>query len=224
MAFSIGIGDIILLSKFALNVGRAFTSGRKAAPPEFHEVQALLSSLSDALDVIAKDLPSSRDIANSDGGDLNALVGQIYSNCRKTLVHLETLVGKYLELDINQGAERRWKEEMRKCWKKIIWTQEGGAIASLKLTFTSHINALNLAINAMHKWVDSLTHAIYGDTDLSHFQSANADTYGLDGRETRAARRDLPVVSREPEALKDDTDTGDHAGDVRHRPELLSLF
>lgn len=46
MAFSLSIGDIVLLGSLAWKIGRAFTSGRAGAPAEFREVENELTSLS----------------------------------------------------------------------------------------------------------------------------------------------------------------------------------
>jgi hypothetical protein len=161
MSLPISVGDAILLSQIALKIGRAFTSGRKSAPAEFSEVQDLLFGLSEALKLLAKDLPD--DALSSTSGrseieqravdDEASLLCQMILNCRSTLTHLKTLVDKYMILDTKNTdqSEKRWKEELVKNWKKILWTKEGGDIVKLKTTLTTHINCLNLAVSAINK-------------------------------------------------------------------------
>src|SRR5262245_16150457 len=122
MMLPISVGDAILLSQIAYNLGLALTSGRKAASAEFSEIQDLLYTLSGALKLLARDLPDeesnetdqsseSRDAA-MDGEDATLL--QMIMNCQDTLRHLENLVTKYRDIDAKlnpQKAGRRWKDE-----------------------------------------------------------------------------------------------------------------
>lgn len=157
MASPISIGDAIELSRIAYKVGQAFTSGRKSAPAEFAEIQNLLYTLSNALNLVAKDAPRSVcAIATELGDSENAVLLQIIANCRSTLEHLESLVANYTELDLkteqaNQGGPRGWKDNIKRNWKKVIWTKEGGGIDKLKTTLTAHVDGLNLAVSAFNK-------------------------------------------------------------------------
>jgi hypothetical protein len=167
MSLPISIGDAILLSQIAISVGRAFTSGKKSAPTEFAEVQDLLFTLSEALKLLAKDLPddavASQDATSSgerdEISDEVALLSQMILNCRNTLGHLQSLVEKYMVIDSkNENINRekkRWKDDFVKNWKKIWWTKEGGDISKLKVTLTAHINGLNLAVNTINKYASS---------------------------------------------------------------------
>src|SRR6266480_180530 len=155
MALPISVGDAILLSQIAYNLGVALTSGRRAASAEFSEIQDLLYTLSRALNLLAHDLPGEEstktDREETDGED--ATLQQMIANCRGTLRHLENLVVKYRDIDMKlnpQKAERRWKEEawIRVNWKKLLWTKESGEIAKIKVSLTTHINGVNLAVGA----------------------------------------------------------------------------
>jgi hypothetical protein len=162
MSLPISVGDTILLSQIAWNIGKAFTTGRKSAPAEFAEIQDLLFILGEALKVLAKDLPGSNQDAQAEraaeGQDEeaqaeNALLAQMVMNCRSTLTHLKSMVDKYMELDKKDGQrdQKKWKDEVKKNWKKLLWTKEGGDIMKLKTTLTAHINGLNLALSAINK-------------------------------------------------------------------------
>ena len=162
MALPISVGDTILLSQIAWSIGKAFTTGRKSAPAEFAEIQDLLFILGEALKVLAKELPGSNQDAQAEraaeGQDEeaqaeNALLAQMVMNCRSTLTHLKFVVDKYMELEKKDGQkdQKRWKDEVKKNWKKLLWTKEGGDIMKLKTTLTAHINGLNLALSAINK-------------------------------------------------------------------------
>jgi len=162
MSLPISVGDAILLSQIAWNVGKALTSGRKSAPAEFAEIHDLLFTLSEALKVLAEDLPDNNPVTQtrtitkgqSNGAQAeNMLLTQMVMNCRSTLTHLKSMVDNYMELDKASGQkqQKKWKDEAKKNWKKLLWTKEGGDIIKLKTTLTAHINGLNLALSAINR-------------------------------------------------------------------------
>ncbi|RLM00032.1 hypothetical protein CFD26_107921 [Aspergillus turcosus] len=151
MAFQISIGDVLMLSKLAWDISQAFTSGRRSAPAEFQEVQNQLSSLTHALESL-KSL--SREAPGQDDGGSVSSITPILQNCRFTLEHLEALVNKYMIIE-NDGAsngleKKRWREEIRKNWKKVRWTREGGDLTRLQHNLGVHINSLNLTIAVLN--------------------------------------------------------------------------
>jgi hypothetical protein len=166
MSLPISIGDAILLAQIAYKLSQAFSSGRKAAPAEFSEIHDLLYTLSEALELLSRDLPDDSLVdgstvprADDEADGENALLSQMIINCRGTLTHLNTLVEKYMDLDSSaqHKGEPRWKDIARKNWKTVMWTKEGGDIAKLKVTLTAHINGLNLAVGAINKSVFTFT-------------------------------------------------------------------
>ncbi|KAF7122773.1 hypothetical protein CNMCM5793_000883 [Aspergillus hiratsukae] len=152
MAFQISIGDVLMLSKLAWDISQAFTSGRKSAPAEFQEVQNQLSSLTHALESL-KSL--SRETPGQDHGASASSITPILQNCRSTLKHLEALVNKYMIIENDGGSngseKRRWREEIRKNWKKVRWTREGGDLTRLQHNLGVHINSLNLTIAVLNR-------------------------------------------------------------------------
>jgi hypothetical protein len=164
----LSIGDVILLSQLAYGLARAFTSGRKSAPAEFQEVQNQLYALGSALGFLAKDRtesPSRSRASNvetvgkeKEADDQDGVLEEMIANCRGTLKHLELLVDKYMEIDPNakdpgQTGLRRWQQDVKRNWKKIRWTTEGGDLDKLRNNLAVHINGLNLALSAMHRCV-----------------------------------------------------------------------
>ncbi|OCL11885.1 hypothetical protein AOQ84DRAFT_422040 [Glonium stellatum] len=162
MAFSVSIGDAIMLSKIAMRLGQAFTSGRKSAQAEFLEVQNLLYALSKGLEMLARQIPN-RSGADNEGApervpedketaELNCMI----ANCQETLYHLESVVAKYTVPDTQiveapKSKIRRWKDELFKNWKKIVWTTKGGDLGTLKLTLIAHIDGLNFAVSVLNR-------------------------------------------------------------------------
>ncbi|EON69138.1 hypothetical protein W97_08324 [Coniosporium apollinis CBS 100218] len=159
MAFSVSIGDILLLSRLAYRLGQTFTSGRNSAPAEFHEVQNQLYSLHDALNYLADQDETTSGInhdgtASSTVAPPDGVLGRMVANCRGTLDHLEKVVETYTELDPDvvqpkDTDRRRWR--FKENWKKIKWTTEGGNLDKLKQSLAIHLNALNLAVAARNR-------------------------------------------------------------------------
>jgi hypothetical protein len=175
MTSPVSIGDAIMLSQLAYTIGRAFSSGRKSAPAEFNEVQNHLFALGGALGLLAND--RSQKLTDRTTRELEAskeeksateqgeILDQMISNCKETLTHLETLVGKYMEIDPNaeiptQTTFMKWRQDVKKNWKKIKWTTEGGDIDKLRNNLSVHVNGLNLALSAIHRFVPILLNQV----------------------------------------------------------------
>lgn len=156
MAFQISIGDVLMLSKLARDILQAFTSGRKSAPAEFQEVQNQLSSLSHALDSLKSLSWQHPGQGDGDSGDSGSSITPILQNCCVTLEHLEKLVSKYMIIK-DQAAggseKKRWSDEIRKNWKKVRWTREGGDLMKLQHNLGVHINSLHLTIAVLNRYV-----------------------------------------------------------------------
>ncbi|KAF9630460.1 hypothetical protein BFW01_g1022 [Lasiodiplodia theobromae] len=148
MAQPISIGDAYLLAKLSWRIGRALSSGRKAAATEIGEVQNQLFALGKALDV------------SSDVYSRNKILGEnqsfqtMLSNCRETLRHLEKLMEKYKDVDNPTQPEDdlplRLKETVIRNWTKIKWTTKGGDVSDLRDALGAHINAINLTLSALN--------------------------------------------------------------------------
>ena len=152
---SVSIGDVLLLSKIAFRIGQAFTSGRKAAPAEFSEIQSLLFTMSKSLELLVQKQSDSSSNAQpfQKETDTDQILAQMIINCKDTLVPLEELVKKYSDIEPDkEGIEKRhWKDDIRKNWKQVVWTKEGGNLAKLKTTLTAHLNGLQLALLATNR-------------------------------------------------------------------------
>lgn len=152
-----------MLSKIAMQLGQAFTSGRKSAQAEFLEVQNLLYTLSKGLEMLARQMPNGSETESkgppnqaSDKDEEMTELNHIIANCRETLCHLKSVVIRYSVLDAQivetrKSRIRRWNDELFKNWKKVIWTIKGGDIGILKLTLTAHINGLNLVVSILNR-------------------------------------------------------------------------
>lgn len=166
MVSPVSVGDALMLSGLAYRIGLAFTSGRKSAPAEFEEIKDQLFALSNALKILDNEkLENSRgatvsttDVSEEEKkrSDNEDILESMILNCRETLKHLESLVDKYTVIDPNaknssQTVVRKWQQDVKKNWKKIQWTTEGGNLNKLQNNLTVHINGLNLAVSALHR-------------------------------------------------------------------------
>jgi hypothetical protein len=171
----LSVGDIILLGQIAYKVAKAFSSGAKSAPVEFAEVQSLLLSLKESFDLLARSLTTGRapnaaaSIPQAQNPEEESMskphseLANILSNCRDVLRHLEGFVDKYSVLestteDQDTSRNRKLRDNLKRSWKKVAWTKEGGEIAKLKQTLIAHTNALHLAVTIINEQVIHSAH------------------------------------------------------------------
>ncbi|EGX47037.1 hypothetical protein AOL_s00097g83 [Orbilia oligospora ATCC 24927] len=165
MASPISIGDAFLLAKLALKLGQTFTTGRKSAPAEFREVESQLYSISTALTALGDAcrnnglelginntvLQNPVQSPRGNKGD-DALLSML-QGCQDVLKNLEGVVEKYSSIgqpeQSNRPCFQKWKSGVKKNWKKIIWTTEGGDLAALQRSLSIHINCLDLALGVI---------------------------------------------------------------------------
>lgn len=154
LASPLSVGDIILLAGIAYELGKAFSSGHQSAPAEFAEVQSLLFSTGDALELVCKTFggKDQQDLPDDTAPKLDAIL----KNCQAVLKSLQRFVDKYSILDPAQASKpgtkgaRLWTRDILKNFKKVAWTIEGEGITKLKQTLTAHVQALSLAVTAIN--------------------------------------------------------------------------
>ncbi|KAF3148210.1 hypothetical protein TWF594_001403 [Orbilia oligospora] len=165
MASPVSIGDAFLLAKLALKLGQTFTTGRKSAPAEFREVESQLYSISTALTALGDACQNNglqlginntvlQNPVHSPRGNKgdDALLSML-QGCQDVLQNLEGVVEKYSSIgqpeQSNRPCFQKWKSSVKKNWKKIIWTTEGGDLAALQRNLSIHINCLDLALGVI---------------------------------------------------------------------------
>jgi hypothetical protein len=164
MVSPVSIGDAIALSKLAYSIGRAFSSGRASAPAEFHEVQNQLFALGGALGLVANDRSEHKNNPTRASAEVekalaeqDEVLQQMIPNCKETLAHLESLLEKYMDIDPNAKTDKKafskWKEGVKKNYKKIKWTTEGGDLDKLRDNLSVHVTGMTLALSAIHRLV-----------------------------------------------------------------------
>ncbi|RYO80221.1 hypothetical protein DL766_003661 [Monosporascus sp. MC13-8B] len=146
MAFQISIGDVVLLGQIAWKLAQAFTNG------------SALKALSDA---------QNRNLAlTTNGSSVVSLAGQaeenarwdtirtILNSCYETLRRLESFTEKYgIVVDASDPLiprSKRWREDLLKQWKKVTWTKEAGALATLRSQIAIHTDSLNLTLGVIN--------------------------------------------------------------------------
>ncbi|KAL2843777.1 hypothetical protein BJX68DRAFT_269953 [Aspergillus pseudodeflectus] len=103
MASPFKVEDIYLLGHLAIELGNAFSKGRKSAPLEFREVENQLYSLRAALQALRNEIRDGPTVTSLEGpipsGITGAqdedVVGRIVESCNETLKHLDTVIKKY---------------------------------------------------------------------------------------------------------------------------------
>ena len=143
----LSVGDALLLATLAYDIAKAF----KSAPTEFCEIQSLLFSVSDTLKLLGRTLPTPGNQGHNHWRDDEAYISiaNNVANCRSVLAFLDVFVKKYSVLAAGT-SNRKWSEEVKRNWKRLVWTKEGGDISKLKQSLNTHINALNLAITIVN--------------------------------------------------------------------------
>jgi len=162
----LSVGDIVLLGQIAWKVTRALSSGSRSSQAEFAKVQTLANSLTESLDLLVRELTGPIDVDSVVGADTSRLVpvelSNILTGCRDGLKQLEEFVERYSLLD-EETAERggQWGRQARgnvkRTWKKIMWTTEGGEISKLTQTLVAHTNSLQLAVSIVNGQVQVTT-------------------------------------------------------------------
>ncbi|KAF3178286.1 hypothetical protein TWF788_007465 [Orbilia oligospora] len=148
MASPVSIGDAFLLAKLALKLGQTFTTGRKSAPAEFREVESQLYSISTALTALGDACRNNgleleinnavlqNPVQNPRGNKGDDALLSMLQGCQDVLKHLEGVVEKYSSIGQPEQSNiprfQKWKSGVKRNWKKIIWTTEGGDLAALQ--------------------------------------------------------------------------------------------
>ncbi|KAH0548294.1 hypothetical protein GP486_008008, partial [Trichoglossum hirsutum] len=130
------IGDVLLLSQLAWRIGCAFTTGRPFAPPEFHEVECELKTLTKGLDLLAEALDDDNSILMRTDDKIKVGLNKVLFNCQQCLDDLNAFVTRYQEIKRPEGevgtrgihGVKTWKPILLKNWQSVWWTGDGGNI------------------------------------------------------------------------------------------------
>ncbi len=75
---------------------------------------------------------------------------------QQTLENLQSLVDNYQEIRVPAGeggaTQRSWKSSVKKNYKKIYWTSEGGNIQALRNMLQMHLSSISLSIKALQRY------------------------------------------------------------------------
>jgi hypothetical protein len=151
-----------MLSQVAWRTARAFTSGRRDAPYEFHEVELELSRLAKSLKLLAETLflEETESIIEQTTQTTREGVYTVIQFCQHTLDYLESLVEQYQyvpkrEPGGRQVIERRWSPLVLKNFNAMMWTTEGGSIRDLRNMLHVHTSTTALVRQALDRWAGS---------------------------------------------------------------------
>ncbi|CAK3834633.1 Hypothetical predicted protein [Lecanosticta acicola] len=148
------VGDILMLSQTAWKIGRAFTHGKRSAPPEFAEVERKANGLSEALKLLAETLHSDVSVLSRADDETKAAVRTILQSAHHTLDDLDSFVDRCQVIKkkgTNGGfvVERSWSEAVVANFKTLQWTTDGGDIVDLRNMLQMHSDTIKLTMHAL---------------------------------------------------------------------------
>lgn len=154
------VGDILMLSQVAWKTGRAFTAGRKDAPPEFQAVETDVGGLAQALKQLAEALHAKANVnpISECDDEIQNGVAIILSSCHRTIHDLDSLVDRYQVIKKYRivggfAIERSWIDLVLAQYKAIIWTTEGGNLHDLTSLLQMHTKSIRLLTEAVQRLV-----------------------------------------------------------------------
>jgi hypothetical protein len=154
------VGDILLLSQLAWKIGRAFTAGRKGAPPEFLEVETEINGLAKALKLLAEALFNEADgeLLRQADPETQHGVAAILASCQRTVHDLDSLMDQYQVIKKHRtpggfAIERSWSDLVLAQYQTMTWTAEGGNIRNLRNMLRMHTSSLTLTMQALQRCV-----------------------------------------------------------------------
>lgn len=145
MSFGFGVGDIIRVSQICWKTWQACTSGRKAAPGEFTEVEGEIFSLSTALEQLAAALVSEAQEQNGVVSGHQNLEGPVIQ-CLDTIEELNCFLDKYRPVLETPTESSTWTARARKNWRKIIWVTRKDVVDGFRARISNHLDTLNTLI------------------------------------------------------------------------------
>lgn len=152
MSFGFGVGDIIKVSQLCWRTWQACTSGRKAAPGEFTEVEGDIFNLSTALDQLATIVASEAQRNNGVITEDLSLEGPVLQ-CRKTIAELNHFLDKYRPSLASPTESVDWTIRTRDNWRKIVWVTKKDTVNGYRSRIGNHVETLNTLIAIQEKHV-----------------------------------------------------------------------
>lgn len=165
MSFGFGVSDIINVSLICWKTWQACTSGRKAAPGEFIEIEGDLFNLSTALDQLAATVASEAQVKDGVVEDLS-LEGPV-SQCRKTIAELNDFLDRHRPSLANPTASVNWTVRARKNWRNIMWVTKKNTVSEFRGRISSHLEILNTLIAIKESYVFDLYSNYMNSSDIS---------------------------------------------------------
>lgn len=172
MGSPVSIGDAILLSQLAYQLGKTLSIGRKLAPTTHTRAQNQLFALSHALRSIAAEASSDDIDGNSHDTDEDyhvsgnprsarnqestAKLQTMLEHCDEVLERLRALIEKYTS--IGQSTDKnypnraaKWRAELKNNLKKVKWSMKEGDVEKLQRELAVHIDSLTLVMSGSTK-------------------------------------------------------------------------
>lgn len=152
------VGDVLMQSQVAWKIGRAFSAGRKNAPPDFQAIEIEISGLAKALKLLAEALylHAEEGLIETAGKDIQDGIATIISSSQRTVNDLDSLVDQYQVIKKHRtvdgfAIERSWSDLVLAEYGTMIWTTEGGTIKNLKNLIQIHASSAALLTQALQR-------------------------------------------------------------------------
>jgi hypothetical protein len=161
MSFGIGAGDILVVSKLAYDLYRAFSS-RNDTPTEIQKLSSELWNLNSVLDQLAAlaAIPGSR----FQSPEIVEVTMKLLESSRASFHNSWKLLSKYDSVEKGKRRGLNWAKRLLGNVRKVQWRYEKDELVCLRVEIGSQLQGFTLLLNVVNGWaVLSPTPNIYSD-------------------------------------------------------------
>ncbi|KAI9846413.1 MAG: hypothetical protein M1837_004004 [Sclerophora amabilis] len=141
MAFDMGIGDLLAVTKLAWDLYHNCFLVAREAPEDFRQLVNELASLQGVLRTLRDDVNSDKSFLEKLGESKKDMLERCLGGCYDTLKKLEELVTKYRQLGIGGDGMQ--------FWRKIKWVTQQRDISNLRAKVMIHTCNLSLCMSSI---------------------------------------------------------------------------
>ena len=175
MSFGFSAGDFLEVAQLAWRLYRDCYKVARGAPQEFQLLVAEMSTLSNSLTILQKEVKDPESTIVQAGEDRVRLVGGVVENISTTLGKLEKYAKKY-EI-MGSGSKARQK------WTQIKWSFDWKSIEGLRSKLNQHNTMMSLVLtqvgNSSLQRIQSSTNALENDVQAIRGYIARHDKSDL---------------------------------------------
>jgi hypothetical protein len=163
----VSIGDIVACTQVAFHLYTTLTRGRKNAPRDMKELEAVRFGLYCALGHLERELdifltgPSTRDERNI--VQIQQQLGRMIESCRTILKELDEATASYRKVAhdpshsgsrpsytvFGMGLSQDLRAQAKMQWRRVQWYLRSDSFAKYRTELQAHTSAINLLLNTM---------------------------------------------------------------------------